>query len=150
MKILFVDDDDFRTKPLRDELTDFAQYEIVLVKTPKEAVEKFKEFFYTFDAVIVDIMLPHCDIPDYKNFTIPRYFASNNEGIYTGLKVLVQFYDIMQHNNRYVPVIVLTCIGDIKKYLDELNIKVNATLLKPILPADFRKEVRNVFVSQKS
>jgi len=144
MKILFIDDDDIRTKPLREGLVGLGGYEVVFIRTPELAVEKFEENPGDFQAIVVDIMLPHYDIPEYRDFTIPKYFSNNYDGMFTGLRILLQFRGIMKEKKIEIPLIVLTCIGDIEKYLNELSLKVNKILLKPISLTDFLVEIKNV------
>lgn len=144
MSILFIDDDDIRTRPLRENLIVFGGFDVVFVQTPDGAVKKFDENPGGFQAVVVDIMMQHYNISEYRDFTIPKYFSSNSDGMYTGLLVLQQLQKIMDDKNLKVPVIVLSCIEDIAKYLSELNLKVDRILLKPIFLGEFMKEVKNV------
>lgn len=147
MDILFIDDDIIRTEPLRESLKVLGGFDVLHFRTPYEGVEKFKENPESFHAVIVDIMLPHYNMPEYRDFSIPRYFSNNIDGMFTGLKVLIQFREIMNEKNIKIPLIVLTCIEDIYKYLNELNLKVDRILIKPIFLADFIREVKDVVQS---
>lgn len=148
MRILFVDDDDIRTKPLREALTVLKGYHVEHIQTPHGAVEMFNKDPRRFKAVIVDIMLPHYEIPEYKEFAIAKYDITNNDGMYTGLEVLRQLRNIIHEKKVDVPLIVLTCIQDIEKYLNELKLNVSKILLKPIFLADFVREVSDVVSAQ--
>ena len=148
MAILFADDDDFMTKPIREKLQVFESHEIVYAKEPVKALDEFASNPSRFEAIVLDIMMPHCDVDEYKGFSIPRYFPSNPRGRYTGLKLLLQIREITGKGEEptETPIIILTAVNrkDIENYLKELNVEVDAVVNKPVLPTEFAEILKGV------
>lgn len=153
MKVLFIDDDDIRTKPLRQGLALLGGYSVNFVLTPQDAVKIFEDDSNPIDAVIVDIMMPHYDINDFRDFSIPGKFSNNQDGMYTGLQLICIFQQIMKTRNRKTPIIILTCIDEIDEYLKSLLsdgrllYMPDAVFIKPIFLAEFVTEVDNAITS---
>ncbi|MCP4583218.1 MAG: response regulator transcription factor [candidate division Zixibacteria bacterium] len=143
MKVLFIDDDELRTRPLRQGLKEFCQFEVTYVRSPLEAIEKFRNQPDSFRAIVIDIMIPHLDIPEYKEFAIPEYFNNNYDGFYTGLKIYLNLQDLMNTNEISIPVIILTAIEDIKKYIDALTLKPAKIIIKPVYLTKFIEEIND-------
>ncbi|MCX6827753.1 MAG: hypothetical protein NT002_00475 [candidate division Zixibacteria bacterium] len=143
MNILFIDDDDIRTAPLREGLPSMGDYSVTHIRNPIESIEIFGTDPKQFQLIVVDIMMPHYAAPEYRDFSIPKYFQDNNDGIYTGLKVLMQLEAIMIQWSISIPIIVLTHIPDVNKYITELVAsgallkRPSAVLIKPVFIKDF-------------
>ena len=73
MRILFIDDDDVRTKAIREGLEVLGGYEVVFIRVPNIGVETFKKDPNSFSVVVVDIMLPHYEIPEYRDFKLENF-----------------------------------------------------------------------------
>ena len=110
MKILFIDDDVLRTKSIREALEVIGKHQIFFQRTAQEAEEYFINNINQIDLIILDIMMPHEDMPKYKEFTIKGKTPNNFNGLTTGLSLLQSLLDTMKKNKRSVPVIVLTAL----------------------------------------
>ncbi|GEM_PF-6941572 len=147
MSILFVDDDELRTLPLREGLVQVGGFEVSFTASPIEAVKEFEENFSKYEMTIVDIMMPHYDEAEYKEFALAGHFPNNYDGWYTGLKVIEKLLRVCSSRNMSTPIVVLTCVEDVEKYLDAMKLKVARVLHKPIYLSDFLREVRDVIKS---
>ncbi len=143
MNILFVDDDELRTRPLRVSLNSIDHHEVIFIQNPEEAKKEFEKRCKDIDLAIVDIMLPHYGVPAYRDFSIPKYFPSNHDGMFTGLKLAVELTEIMKRQKHIIPLIILSCIYNIELYNKEIALKPTSILVKPILLANFLEEVKN-------
>ncbi|MCP4568218.1 MAG: response regulator transcription factor [FCB group bacterium] len=143
MNILFIDDDELRTRPLNDALK-HAGHSVTFEQIPLNGKRLFEENPDKFDVIVIDIMMPHHDIPAYRDFAIPKFFPSNHDGMFTGLKLYSELEAIKIANNLDTYVIILTCVSDIEKYTKAIDLTPSKILFKPIYIDDFIREVGDV------
>ena len=144
MKLLFIDDDDLRTRSLREGLESIGGFDVEFIQEIDEALEFFKENIKAIDVVTLDIMMPHKDIPEYKKFVIKKYFSNNKDGTFTGLKLMEQIHEIMENEKLKIPFIILSVVPRIELYVKELSAKPAKFLKKPIGPRKLTEEVNDV------
>ena len=136
MKILFVDDDEPRTRALREGLAGFGEYEVVHVRTPQAAITAFASDD-SWSGIVLDIMLPHYDLPEYRDFVVPGVAADNRLAFYTGLRVLQRCDQIMTERGKPCPVIILTHVQHIEQALRALGLSVAELVFKPVSLGEF-------------
>jgi len=142
-RILFVDDEIdprqtaepsgsymwFYIQALRD-----ADYEVIPVTTPDEAIQKVEEDSADFDLLILDIMMPPGNIVDAEQA---------NGGVRSG----VLLADLIATTAPKLPILVLTNVLDLRER-EELRKKPNVrdVLYKPYFtPFEFVNEVQGFF-----
>lgn len=144
MYVLFIDDDNARTKSLREGMEVLGNYEIDFAADPMTALDLYRKNSGKYKAVIIDIMMPHYGIAEYTEFRINGFFDSNGDGMYTGLRLIMQIKDIMKENETYIPIIVLTCLRDIEEMLHAINVEVVGIIYKPVMLAPFVARVTEI------
>lgn len=149
MRILFIDDDELRTRALREGLELFGGHQIVHEKSPNGGVERFQAEINRFDLVILDIMLPHYNIAEYRKFAVAKYFTDNENAMYTGLLVFQKLFNLMRNRQVHVPIVVLTYVKEVDRMLDELNLQPLKLVYKPVKLKVFVKEIQDAMTQAR-
>jgi len=147
--ILFLDDENIRTKPLRYALEDTGDYEVDYFRAPHEALKAFESDPKRYSLLIIDIMMPNFGIKELADFEIPEIQESNEGGMITGLAVLVKLREIMKNADYVIPIIILTAREDIEKHLKYLKIQPDKIIYRPVYYNDFIVGIKEVMRKQK-
>ena len=131
MRLLWIDDDIWLLEPFVESL----EKANVIVETALTFIEAREKLNKTsFDAFIVDLIMPHDDSFDEKeNQVSPEYQ-------YTGLRVVMEIRKV----DKLSPIFVLSVVGDerIEQHLRQYGVK--RILRKPFLPSELKRELLNI------
>lgn len=125
MRILFIDDDIYRSSSLVDLMTLKTGWEIIQVSSVSDAISALEDNKVQFDCILIDIMIP---ITENES----QLIGNTNNGQSTGIMLIDYFHDRLDLN---IPIIVLTVIRGLSDTLLSKN-NVIAYLCKPITADD--------------
>ncbi len=131
MKLLWIDDDIWLFETIIESLQK-ADITVEIAQTFTEAREKLRKS--SFDAFLVDLIMPHGDDFDEKEKQIlPEYQ-------FTGLRVVMEIRKV----DKLSPIIVLSVVGDerIEQHLRQYGVK--KILRKPFPPSELKRELMNI------
>jgi DNA-binding response OmpR family regulator len=131
MKILWIDDDEWRSKPLKDSL-ELYDWEINFYSDYEKSYNDFEKIHAFYQAVIIDIMMPPGKM--FKN-------ENDNVGTITGLLL----YKKIRNLNKEIPILMYTVLRDkalLNKYINGDN-KV-AWLNKPASAEEIITKINNL------
>lgn len=131
MRLLWIDDDIWLLEPLVESL-EKANVIVETAQTFTEAREKIRKS--SFDAFLVDLIMPHGDSFDEKeNRVLPEHQ-------FTGLRVVMEIRKV----DKLSPIFILSVVGDerIEQHLRQYQVK--KIFRKPFLPSDLKRELLNI------
>lgn len=117
MKILFIEDDVNRNRPLAQYLEDYKKWEVIWTTTPKSSLEELKKR-QGIDVILLDIMMPADDSVDIEK---------SEEGMSTGILLIEEIQKIA---HKKIPIVVLSARKDLQWLVDQK--KVNCYIRKPM------------------